>query len=213
MICHMAFTEGSLAARLNTTRTEQMITEVEAVALRLFAEQGFDRVTVDDIAEAVGISARTFYRYFATKDAVLQVQIDRRSDALRAELDARPVHEAPLESLRAALHVTVSNEDMELLRRWNDVVRATPSVLRSVLGGLQLKRNGVIAEFVAARLGEPNPSLVPTTLAAAVGGVIQAAQTRWLLDGGDLAAAISEGLDVLERGIGWDPTGTARSAS
>ena len=199
----MTTAEVSLAARLKTTRTELMITEVEAVALRLFAEQGFDRVTVDDISEAVGISARTFYRYFPTKDAVLQVQIDRRSDALRAALDARPAHEAPLESLRAALHTTVSNEDMELLRRWNEVVRATPSVLRSVLGGLQLKRNGVIAEFVAARLGEPNSSLVPTTLAAAVGGVIQAAQTRWLLEGGDLAAAITEGLDVLERGIGW----------
>jgi TetR/AcrR family transcriptional regulator, regulator of mycofactocin system len=138
---------------------------------------------------------------------VLQVQIDRRSDALRAALHARPADEAPLESLRAALHATVSDEDLELLRRWSTVIAATPSVLRAVVGGLQLKRNAVIADFLATRLGVPNTSLVPTTLAAAVGGVIQSAQTQWLLEGGDLAAMIAQSLDVLERGIGWEPRG------
>ena len=93
---------------------------------------------------------------------------------------------------------------MELLRRWSTIIAATPSVLRAVVGGLQLKRNGVIADFLAARLGVPNSSLVPTTLTGAVGGVIQSSQTQWLLEGGDLAATIAESLDVLERGIGWD---------
>ena len=50
------------------------------------------------------------------------------------------------------------------------------------------------------RLDVPSDDLVPTMLAAAVGGVIQAAQTQWFLHGGDLAARISEGLEVLERG-------------
>jgi hypothetical protein len=64
----------------------------------------------------------------------------------------------------------------------------------------------VIAEFFGARLGLPSDALVPTMLAAAAGGVIQAAQTQWYFRGGDLATAISEGVDVLERGIGTDPT-------
>jgi hypothetical protein len=42
-------------------------------------------------------------------------------------------------------------------------------------------------------------------LAAAVGGVVQAAQTQWFFQGGDLADRISDGLLVLERGIGTDP--------
>jgi AcrR family transcriptional regulator len=206
MLCHMA--TASLAARASEQRFRMVVSELEAVALQLFADRGFDRVTVDDIAGAAGISVRTFYRYFPTKDAVLQVQIDRRSEALRAALDARPAGEAPLESLRTALHATVADEDMELLRRWNTVIAATPSVLRAVLGGLQLKRNGVIAEFLAARLGVSPNSLVPTALAGAVGGVIQSAQTQWLLEGGDLATTIAESLDVLERGIGWDRAAT-----
>jgi AcrR family transcriptional regulator len=183
-----------------------MIGEVEAVALRLFDERGFDQVTVEEIAAAAGISVRTFYRYFPTKDTVFQVQIDRRSEALRAALDARPVVEAPLQSLRVALRETLSREDQLLLRRWTSVVAATPSVLRGVLGGLQLKRNGVIAEFLGARFGVPGGSLVPTMLAAAAGGVIQAAQTEWFVGGVDLVETMSEGLDVLERGTGWAPT-------
>jgi len=46
---------------------------------------------------------------------------------------------------------------------------------------------------------------VPTMLAAAAGGVIQAAQTRWYFQGGDLPTALSDALDVLERGVGTDP--------
>ena len=63
----------------------------------------------------------------------------------------------------------------------------------------------MIAEFFGARLGVASDAFVPTMLAAAAGGVIQAAQTQWYFRGGDLAVSISEGLDVLERGVGTDP--------
>jgi hypothetical protein len=77
--------------------------------------------------------------------------------------------------------------------------------VNSVIGGIQLKGHRVIAEFLGSRLDLPSDGLVPTMLAAAVGGVIQAAQTQWFLHGGDLATMIAEGLEVLESGIGSDP--------
>lgn len=196
----------SLARQLRAKRSEMMISELEAVALRLFEERGFGDVTVEEIASEAHISVRTFYRYFPGKEDVLQVRIDRRSVALRVALSARPSEEPPLHSLRLALEEVVSAEDMALLRRWIAVIVATPSVLRGVLGGIQLKGQRVVAEFFGARLGMPSDSLVPTMLAAAAGGVIQAAQTQWSLHGGDLATVMSEGLDVLESGIGTDPT-------
>ena len=105
---------SSLARQLSRERSEMMTTQLEAVALRLFEERGFD-VTVDEIATEAGISARTFYRYFPAKEDVLQVRIDRRSEAVRAALASRPVNEPPLQSLRAALSEVVSTEDAELV--------------------------------------------------------------------------------------------------
>jgi AcrR family transcriptional regulator len=194
----------SLDRQLRAKRSEMMLSALESVALRLFDERGFD-ITVEQIASEAQISVRTFYRYFPTKEDVLQVRIERRSENLRAALSARPPDEPPLHSLRVAIGEVVAAEDEELIRRWCDVIFATPTLLKGVLGGIQLKSYVVIAEFLGTRLGEPSDAVVPTMLAAAVGGVIQAAQTRWYLQGGDLATAISDGLEVLERGIGGDP--------
>jgi AcrR family transcriptional regulator len=195
----------SLAAQMRAKRSELMLSELEGVALRLFEERGFDAVTVDEIAAAAHISVRTFYRYFPAKEDVLQVKIDRRARALRVALSARPTDETPLHSLRVALADVVSAEDPAYGRRWTTVVAATPGVLNSVIGGIHLKSHRAVAEFLASRLGVPSDALVPTMLAAAVGGVVQAASTQWFLHGGDLATTISEGLEVLEQGIGSDP--------
>jgi TetR/AcrR family transcriptional regulator, regulator of mycofactocin system len=194
-----------LASRLRATRSEMMSSELERVALRLFDERGFGNVTVEDIASEAQISVRTFYRYFPSKEDVLQLQIRRRSDALRVALSARPLDEPPLQSLRIAYTEQVSGEDAELVRRWIAVIAATPSVVKGVLGGIQLIGHRMLAEFFGSRLDLPADALVPTMLAAAVGGVIQAAQTQWFFQGGDLARTISESLGVLEGGIGTDP--------
>jgi AcrR family transcriptional regulator len=188
----------SLAHELRVKRSALMVLELEAVALRLFEERGFADVTVDDVASEARISARTFYRYFPTKEDVLQVRTERRTDALRLALAERPTDEPPLHSLRLAFAAVVAAEDAALVRRWVSVVAATPSLLRPVLGGIQLRSNVAMAEFFGGRLDLPPEATVPTMLAAAAGGVIQAAHTRWFLLGGDLATAISEGLEVLE---------------
>ena len=190
----------SLALQLRKKRSELMIQELEAVALRLVDQRGFKDVTVDEIVSEVHISARTFYRYFPNKEDVLQVQIDRRSRNLRAALSARPASEDPLESLRQALAEVLATEDPELVRRWIAIIIANPSVLNSVLGGIQLKIQRVIAEFLGDRLGLPSDALVPTMMAAASGGVIQAAHVDWYVNGGDLAAKVSEAFWVLELG-------------
>jgi AcrR family transcriptional regulator len=190
---------------MRAKRSELMVVELEAAALALFEERGFEAVTVDDIASAAHISVRTFYRYFPAKEDVLQVRIDARARALRGALAARPADEVPLHSVRVALEDVVSAEDAALRRRWTTVVAATPSILNGVIGGIQIKSHRAVAEFLGSRLGLPSDDLVPTMLAAAVGGVIQAAQTQWFIRGGDLAPLIAEGLEVLERGIGSDP--------
>jgi len=99
--------------------------------------------------------------------------------------------------------MATGDEDETYVRRWIDVVRANPVVIRTVLGGIMLNVQVVVAEFLGARLGLSPDDLVPTMLAAATGGVIQAAHTRWYLEGGDRWAILSGGLEVLER-LGGD---------
>lgn len=192
----------SLVQKRRQKRSELMISELEAVALAMFEERGFATVNVEEIAAEAQISTRTFYRYFPAKEDVLQVRIRRRAEALRGALAERPTDEPPLHSLRLAAEVAVSAEDPVLLKRWIDVVAATPSALRAVLGGCILTLDGMLAEFFGSRLSVPADDLVPTMLAGAAGGVIKAAETRWLLSGGNLATTISEGLRVLEEAVG-----------
>jgi AcrR family transcriptional regulator len=182
-----------------------MVSELESVALRLFDQRGFANVTVEEIALEAHISVRTFYRYLAGKDDVLQLRIDRRSEVLRATLATRPADEPPLRSIRVALEEEFSAVDPIDLRRWIAVIAENPSVMKGVVGAIQLKVHPVIAEFFGSRLGLPSEGLVPTMLAAAVMGVVQAAHTQWFIHDGDLATTMSESLAVLERGISTDP--------
>ena len=187
----------SLAQQLRARRSVMMTSEIEAAALRLFDDRGFAEVTVEEIAASARISVRTFYRYFPAKEDVLQVRIDRRNDLLRTALDERPAAEPPLHALRTALTQAVGADDLDLLRQWTGVVAATPAVLAGVVGGIQLKTHLLIAAFFGRRLDLPADALVPTMLAAAAGGVIQAAHVQRFFPGGGPANGLRESLEVL----------------
>ena len=147
------------------------------------------------------ISPRTFYRYFAAKDDVLQVAIERRSEALRAMLAARPDDEPPVHSLSQALRSVLSAEDPVAVRRWISVVQATPERAPGGRGRHTAQVPGGDRRVLRLPAGVAGDSLVPTMLAAAAGGVIMAAQTQWFFLGGDLAATVSESLEVLESAL------------
>jgi TetR/AcrR family transcriptional regulator, regulator of mycofactocin system len=198
--------EPSLAEKLRERRLETVVSEVERVSLRLFEERGFANVTVEDIANQSGISVRTFYRYLATKEDVLQVRLRREAALLRAALDERPLDELPVHSLKVAFEQVVGLEDPALIGRWIRVVAGTPSVLAAVMGGVQLISTAAIRDFFASRLDVPDDSMAPWIWAAAAGGAIQAAHIHWYLNGGDLAEIVSEGLEILEQGIAASPT-------
>lgn len=195
----------SLAKQLRERRSEMMVTELEGVAMRLFEERGFADVTVQDIAAEAQISVRTFYRYFPAKDDVLLLRIERRGEAIREELAKADPTEPPLRALRVAVCEVAARENPALVRQWVSVVSAESSVLRAVIGGIYLKIHEVFADFFGSRFGLPSEALIPRMLAAAAGGVLEAAHTQWFLEGGDLVTTISESLEVLERGIGSDP--------
>ena len=116
-----------------------MESALEAVALRLFDQRGFANVTVEDIALEARISVRTFYRYFAAKEELLQLRIRRQSGVLREALAGRPADESPLHSLRLVLEEEFSTIDPIILRRWIVVISDNPNVMKGVMGAMRVK--------------------------------------------------------------------------
>ena len=77
--------------------------EIAETAMRLFLEQGFDATTIDQIAREAGISRRSFFRYFGTKEDIVLGDLTAQGVIVQAALEARPLSEPPWQALRAAL--------------------------------------------------------------------------------------------------------------
>jgi len=89
------------------SETRQALREA---AHRLFAEQGFARTTIDEITDAADVSRRTFFRYYSSKEDLLQVDIVDLLPLMLRALAGRPRDEAPTESVLAALRTLIGPE-------------------------------------------------------------------------------------------------------
>src|ERR1700750_2602920 len=77
-------------------------------AMDLFTAKGYDRTAVHEITDAVDVSERTFFRYFASKEDLVLSFIRDGAGAFAAALAARPAGEEPLTAARQALLSSIS---------------------------------------------------------------------------------------------------------
>ena len=155
--------------------------EIEAVALRLFTDRGFDETTVDDIATEAGIGRRTFFRYFRSKNDVIWGEFDAGLERLRESLRAAPPDDDWWTALRRAVveFNQLDPDEVPLHRVRMELILHVPA-LQAYSTLMYGAWRDVVAEFVAERTGtKPDdfePALVGhTALAAAV-----AAYEQWL---------------------------------
>ena len=157
---------GSLCGRRERKKQETRAA-LEAAALRLFAERGYEHTTVEDIADAADVAVRTFFRYFSSKRHVLFGDVAHTIvGRLRAALAARPASESPVRAVRAAMD-SVDIDDYEQYRQIVARMRLVQQ-LPELLPAYQMifhELHETIAEFVAARSGEPVGALYPQLLA------------------------------------------------
>ena len=79
---------------------------IQSAADALFEHRGYAQTTVRDIADAAGVTERTFFRYFSGKEALLVKDIEAGIPVLADEIRRRPATESPLEAVENALLVT-----------------------------------------------------------------------------------------------------------
>jgi AcrR family transcriptional regulator len=169
-------------------------------AIRLFGERGIDGTTVDDIAASAGVSERTFFRYFETKESAAFPDHADRVDALRRGLEARRPASAPLAAVVDVSRRSATEffEDPALYRPRYRLVRSVPS-LRDHERVADRAYEDAIAEFLQTERPGPVPDgFVTRAVAAAIVAVVNHALDLWAFDeGADGISLLDDGLDMI----------------
>jgi len=152
--------------------------QLRAAALRLGAEHGLQKVTVEDIAEAADVSTRTFYDHFSSKeDAIVGFDVER-VDQLRRALRERPLDEAPLDALREVMRELLEESGEEWPLRMA-IIRQDPSLLSRMFDSFTTVER-VMVEFVAERTAtNPELDLYPVLVTAVATGAFRTSVRFW----------------------------------
>jgi AcrR family transcriptional regulator len=181
---------------LRDRRKRRTAEAIVAAALELFAERGFGRTTIDQIAAAADISRRTFFRYFADKEELFFAEDERLLEVVEETLDAAPAGEPVLELARRATRALAAHSVADPERRLarERLIAATPA-----LQARRLAKNLRWEQAIAARLQErgsdEQEALLVPKLAMAC---FQTAYERWVRDPGrDLPGLVDESFAAL----------------
>ncbi|MFE0102436.1 TetR family transcriptional regulator [Streptomyces sp. NPDC059009] len=199
-------------------RKRQLVSdELTEAALQLMALKGFDVVTVDEIVAAAGVSKRTFFRYFASKEEVVVQFLADLGTGIPTELAARPAAEPPSAALRHAVQVPLAACAADHFERALPVVQLilrTPALRARFLERQAQWRDELTAEL-ARRLGlDAETDLYPQLAAGMALSAFDAVLQRWSGSDGDADpaglldrafAVIAPSLDA----VGQDGTGGA----
>jgi AcrR family transcriptional regulator len=153
--------------------------EIADAASALIVERGYDATTIADIAAAVGMSPRSVFRYFATKEEILVGELSPAGEAMVDIVSARPPAEPAWTSLRRLFDVIGPPERQQPTRPIQHVIFETPALLAVYLQKLQNIQTDV-AEALRTRTAYAPDDPTPQVLTAAAFACFVAAQQTWL---------------------------------
>ncbi|GAA3930092.1 helix-turn-helix domain-containing protein [Microbacterium soli] len=181
-------------------------TGVVAAALDLFARQGFEQTSVEQIAKAAGVSRSTFFRQFGGKEDVVFVDHEQMLDDLRAFFEEH--HDDPWEAVCAASERVFEHfvRDLELARRRYQIVREVP-VLREREIVTVFRYERLFDQYLRDAL--PGISPLDAVGFSALVTAVHNHVLRQLLRGGRVpVSALRSALDDVRRRYGVLPGGT-----
>jgi AcrR family transcriptional regulator len=207
----MAATETDEGLRERKKRMTH--TAIAAVAMRLFAERGFDEVTVAEIARAADVSEKTVFNYFPAKEDLLFNRGAERQAAVVAAIRERPAGEPLTRPFRRQTHAFLDRLEHEPLDDLTIVPRlvAGSSALRERLFLGWEREIEVLAPVLAEQAGVPEDDLVARVVARSLAWahrlVFRAALEGLLADrpraelAAELRVQADRAYDQLEQGL------------
>ncbi|MBO2458903.1 TetR family transcriptional regulator [Actinomadura violacea] len=180
-------------------------------AFTLFAEKGFDATTVEEIADAVDVSSRTFFRYFASKEDVALTFQEEQTRAVMAALAERPPDEPIMTALRRTVVEIASacergelGFDPERFQCMFSMMSDSPALMAGSLEHAQ-KKQQLLTAIIAERMDlDPATDMRPHVIASAATCGFQAAADvarRHAGAFGSLAETVDKAFEILENGL------------
>ena len=160
---------------LRERKKQQTREKITRVALKLFAERGYDATTLADIAEAAEVAPRTIFAYFDGKDDILLCQESGFLDSLKRRLEERPPGTTTVDAISEFLSRMEAPDEWSLLRK--KVMTATPS-LQMKMRGQQAELEPMLAESVAKDLGAEPGDIRPLLIAASMTAAFMSARDK-----------------------------------
>jgi len=114
-------TEGRRERKRRQTRER-----IEQAAMNLFLERGFDATTIEDVAEHAGVSKRSFFDYFPSKEDVVFAWQDSFAEHLMAAIASRPADEPVVRAVQYGLVSAITSAADERALRLGELIRRTP---------------------------------------------------------------------------------------
>jgi AcrR family transcriptional regulator len=173
---------------------------IEDAALALFAEQGYEATTVEQIADRAEVSTTTFFRYFPSKAEVILTDQAQRLPALEAAIVERPPGEDDLTAVRHAIREAwIATVDPERTARTARAI-ASSHLLRGISYDIGRGWVASIGNALARRRGLRAPDERGALAARVTMSVFGTSVEQWIAEGctGDLADAIDRGFDIME---------------
>ncbi|WP_217184777.1 TetR family transcriptional regulator [Streptomyces sp. AC495_CC817] len=176
---------SSTGEGLRDRRRRETRRDIHAAALRLAREHGFDKITVDMISAEVGVSPRTFFNYFPSKEDAVLLGPAQLPPPLAEEFVAAGA--APPQDVLADLtrllvrDLTENPPDREEMHGIFELAHSHPAVLAAMLARFDGFQRS-IADAVAERLGEQPDDEVPSLIAALALAAIRNGLERWTRD-------------------------------
>jgi mycofactocin system transcriptional regulator len=173
--------------------------DLERVALDLFVRNGFAETTVADIAAAAGISRRTFFRYYRSKNDVVWGDFDALLQGMDDWLTGSTADLPLITALKEAVvrFNTVPAEAVPAHRQRMALILYVPALqAHSTLRYADWR--GIVASFAARRLGAGGDDFLPRLIGHLALGAAVAAYEQWLKDpSSDLGALLAASFDAL----------------